>query len=205
MSIITSIKQQKDKNRVNIYLDGKFAFGLDLENFVKLNLRVEQELTGEQIDLIKNKAEFQKTLGKLLNFATRRPRSEKEIREWFYRKKTPEKFHKKLFTKLKYFDFIGDEKFAKWWVDQRISFRPKSKRVLVQELKIKGISSDVINAIFEETQIDEAKIAKELLGKKAYRWEKLEPKLQKQKATEYLSRNGFSWDVIKKVFNDSNH
>jgi len=40
MPVITSIKAQKNQKRVNIYLDGKFSFGLDLENFMKLQLKV---------------------------------------------------------------------------------------------------------------------------------------------------------------------
>lgn len=82
MPIITAIKPQKKKNRVNIYLDGKYAFGLDLENFVKLGLKVEQELSEKGVSEIVQKAEFKKTLDKLLRYATLRPRSRKEIVIW---------------------------------------------------------------------------------------------------------------------------
>jgi regulatory protein len=79
MPQVSDIKPQKNKKRVNIYLDGKFAFGIDLDNLVKLDLKVEQELSDEEVADIIKKAEFQKTLDKLLRFATLRPRSEKEI------------------------------------------------------------------------------------------------------------------------------
>ena len=69
MPSITAIKPQKSKNRINIYLDGKFGFGLDLENFVKFGLKVEQELSEERIIEITKKAEFQKVFDRILFFA----------------------------------------------------------------------------------------------------------------------------------------
>ena len=74
MPAITSIKPQKNGKRVNIYLDGEYGFGLDLENFVKLGLKVEQEFTDEEIEKIIKKAEFQKVYDKILRFGSLRPR-----------------------------------------------------------------------------------------------------------------------------------
>src|SRR3990170_3972664 len=106
MPIITSIRQQKNKNRVNVYLDDKFGFGIDLVNFATLHLKVDQELTDKEVEKIVKKAEFQKTLDKLLRFATLRPRSEKEVRDYFKRKKVHESLHEELFEKLKHFELI---------------------------------------------------------------------------------------------------
>ena len=64
MPVITGIKQQKNKNRVNVYLDDEFGFGIDLDNFVLLHLKVDQELTDAEVEEIVKKAEFQKTWDK---------------------------------------------------------------------------------------------------------------------------------------------
>lgn len=197
MAKITSIKQQKDKNRVNVYVDGAFRFGIDLENFVKLNLRVEQELTEEEIEKITGKAEFQKVLNRAIDFAMRRPRSKKEIVDWLRRKKVEEGFYEGVLEKLKYFDFLDDEKFAKWWVEQRVNFRPKTKRILNQELRIKGIDKDVIDKVLEETEINEDEIALKELQKKAYKWKGLDKSVAKKKMYEFLARHGFGWDIVK--------
>src|SRR3990167_6032933 len=130
MPIITSIKQQRNKNRVNVYLDDKFGFGIDLDNFVLLHLKVDQELTDKEVEEIVKKAEFQKTLDKLLRFATLRPRSKKEIKDYFKRKKVHESLYEELFNRLNRLELIDDEEFAKWWVDQRQNFKPKAVRVL---------------------------------------------------------------------------
>lgn len=199
MPIITSIKPQKNRKRVNIYLDDKFGFGIDLENYMKLGLKVEQELTDEEVEKIVKKAEFQKTFDKLLKFATLRPRSEKEVEDWFKRRKVHESLHEELFNRLSLLELLDDKKFAQWWVEQRQTFKPKSLRILNNELRIKGIKKDTIEEVLSTVKIDETKIARELLEKKAYRWKNLPQREAKQKRYEYLAGKGFSWDIISKV------
>jgi len=199
MPVITSIKQQKRKSRVNVYLDDEFGFGIDLDNFVLLHLKVDQELTQEEVEKIVRKAEFQKTLDKLLRFAMVRPRSEKEVRDYFKRKQVHESIAGELFGKLKHFELLDDLKFAKWWVEQRQNFRPKPKRILTQELMMKGIKKEIINKILGEEEVDEEKLAKGILEKKAYKWNNLPTREAKQKMSQYLTGKGFRWDVIEKV------
>jgi regulatory protein len=200
--VITSIKQQKNKNRVNVYLDDKFGFGIDLDNFVLLHLKVDQELTVEEIEKVVRKAEFQKTLDKLLRFAMVRPRSQKEIRDYFKRKKVHESMHEELFEKLIHFELIDDEKFAKWWIDQRANFKPKPKRILIQELRIKGISKEIVDKVLGDEVVDEEKMAKVLIAKRSYKWKGLEPRVAKQKMSQYLIGKGFDWEVVKKILGD---
>jgi len=197
--IITSIKSQKKKDRVNIYLDDKFGFGLDLENLVKLGLKVDQELTDEEIADIVKKAEFQKTLDKLLRFATLRPRSEKEIKDWLKRKKVHISLFDKLLKRLRQLSLLDDEKFAKWWVEQRQSFRPKPKRIMNYELRMKGVPKEIIEKVLGEEKIDEEKMARELLKKKMYKWKNLEGFELRQKMSQYLAQKGFSWEIVEKV------
>lgn len=199
MPIITAIKPQKNKKRVNVYLDGKFGFGIDLENLMKLALKVEQELTEKEIEEIVRKAEFQKTYDKLVRFATLRPRSEKEVNLWLRKHKVHKSLHKELFNKLKRLELLDDKKFAQWWIEQRTTFRPRGKRALFAELRQKGINRDLIKEILDEVEIDEEKIARQLLEKKRYKWEKL-PKFEaKKKMSEFLARKGFGWEIIKQA------
>lgn len=199
MPRITSIKPQKNQKRVNIYLDGKFGFGLDLENFLKLGLKVGEELSEDEIEKIIKKAEFQKTLDKLLKFASLRPRSQKEIRDWFRRKKVYPGLRKELTTKLKKLDLVDDEKFAAWWVGQRTTFKPRGYLALIYELRLKGIDKKVVEKVLEEINLDEEKVALNLLKNKMYKWEKLSGREAREKMASFLSRKGFSWEIIEKV------
>lgn len=199
MPMVTLVKPQKNGKRVNIYIDDKFGFGIDLINFVKNELKVGLELSEEKINEIVKKAEFQKTLDKVLRFATLRPRSEKEIMNYLRRKKIHLSIHEELFEKLKHFGLLDDFVFAKWWVEQRMSFKPKGKRALLGELLEKGIKKDVAEDVLGDSGVDEKRIAKELLGKNVRRWERYDSKEAVKKKTEFLARKGFSWEVIKKA------
>ena len=202
MPIITSIRKQKKSSRVNIFLDGKYGFGIDLDNFVKLGLRVEQGLSVGEIKKIIGKADFQIIYEKFLKFSMLRPRSKKELTDWLKRKKVHESMYRKLFLKLKHLDLIDDEKFAQWWVGQRLRFRAKSVRELSQELYRKGIDKNIIKDVLENSEIDENKAIKKLIEKNKWRWSKYDTATAKKKRTEYLLRKGFSWDVVKKAVNN---
>ncbi len=203
MPTITSIKKQKMGSRVNVYLDDEFGFGIDLDNFVLLHLKVNQELTDKEVEEIVKKAEFQKSLDKVLRFATVRPRSEKETRDYFKRKKYHISIYDHLLEKLKHFELLDDMKFARWWVEQRESFKPKPKRILKIELTKKGIVREIIDEVLGEAKVDEEKMARDLIERKAYKWKGLEPRLARQKMSQYLAGKGFSWEIIKNVIGGS--
>lgn len=199
MPIVTSLKPQRDGKRVNVSLDGKFAFGIDLDNLVRFGIKIEKEFSKDEIDKIIFEAEFQKTFNKILNFATLRPRSEKEVYDWLKRKKVAESIHERLFNRLNRLDLIDDEKFSRWWVEQRSAFKPRGKRALEAELRQKGIDKNIINSTLAESEIDESLNAKKLLIKNQYKWKNDDPEKQKQKAFAFLARKGFGYDTIKNV------
>ncbi len=197
MPQITKIKAQKNKKRVNIYLDGKFAFGLDADNFLKAGLRLNQKLTQKQVDDLIFKNEFQKLLDRTLRLISRRPRSEKEIRDYLKKKKTSPKVIEEVIKKLKQLRQINDKEFAKWWVDQRTTFRPRGKFGLTMELRQKGIDKEIIRKAVEK--MDELPLAEKLAQKKAKSLKNLPREERYQKLSAYLARRGFSWETIKKV------
>lgn len=199
MPEITSIKPQKNGKRVNIYLDNSFGFGIDLENYVILGLKEGDTYSQEEINNIIKKAQFQKTLDKLLRFATLRPRSEREIKDWFRRKEVHESLNEELLERLKHLELLDDQKFAKWWIEQRLSFKPRGIKALKYELFQKGIDKRIIDKVLEDSEIDEVKVAKKLLEKVSYKWKNLKGFEERQKKSQFLARKGISWDSIKKL------
>lgn len=172
-----------------------------MDNLVKFKIYVGSEFSGEEILKIINEAEFQKSWDKILRFASVRPRSKKEFEFWLKRKEIAKEIHKKLFDRLNRIGYLDDCKFAKWWVDQRITFRNKSIKVIKMELLQKGIEKDIVDQVLAEQDIDEIGMAKSLLQKKMPRWKNLDEKTRQKKASEFLMRKGFSWDVLKSVLN----
>lgn len=199
MPYVTAIKPQKSKKRVNVYLDGKFAFGIDFDNLVKFKIKEGDFIDDLQVEAIIIASQIQKIWDKLLRFSALRPRSEKEIRDWFRRKKVPEVLRAKYLKKLKKLGFAGDIKFARFWVEQRLSFRPKPRIVLRQELRQKGVSEEIIKEVLSSFEVNELKQAKELIKKASLRWKGLSEVEFKNKATAFLLRRGYSLEVVKEA------
>ncbi len=202
MSIITDLKPQRNNKRVNVYLDDKFSFGIDLENLLRYNLKIGKEYSETDIKELIKKAEFQKTYDKIVRYATLRPRSRREIEMWLRKYKVHESIHDELFNKLKRLELLDDTKFASWWVDQRMSFRPRGKRALMAELRQKGVKQETIKEVLEETDIDETKVAKDLIKKYQYKWERFPKGEKRKKMSSYLARKGFGWEIIKQAISD---
>jgi len=214
MAKITKIEAQKNKKRVNIYLDGKFAFGLDADNFLKAGLKAGQTLTQKQVDDLIFKNESQKLFDKVLRLISHRPRSEKEIRNYLRKKiwkleignwklresriGTKAEMVDRVIKALKKQRLVDDEAFALWWVDQRSTFRPRGKFGLTMELRQKGIDKAIIEKVVDE-KVDELPLANKLAQKKFKTYKNLPRKEFYQKMSAYLARRGFSWETIKKV------
>ena len=203
MPFITAIKpQKKRKNRFNIYLDGKFVFGLPAETLVKANLSVGQELSSQEVNDLILKNELGKSLDRVYRFLSYRPRSEREIRDYLKKKEVNKKITEKVIDKAKKLNYIDDLKFVHWWVEQRSTFRPRGKRALTAELRQKGIAPEIIGQVLEES-VDEVVLAKKAVKKKIVIWQKLPLWERRRKLSDYLTRRGFSWEVIKKIVDDS--
>ena len=136
---ITKISPQKSKKRINLYIDGWFFSGLDLSVALKHSLKVGQEITKKRLTTLVNQSEKESFFQKATNFISYRPRSEKEVRDYLKRKQKTKKKLKKvqnekitnqIIKRLKKNKFLDDREFAKWWVGQRLEFRPKGKIAL---------------------------------------------------------------------------
>lgn len=203
MPFITAIKpQKKRKNRFNIYLDGKFVFGLPAETLARANLSVGRELSSQEVDDLLFKNEIGKSLDRVYHFLSYRPRSEREIRDYLKKKEVGEKIVEKVMNKVKKLGYVNDLEFVHWWVEQRSTFRPRGKRALVMELRQKGIAPEIIDQVLSES-VDEAVLAKKAVKKKMAIWQKLPFWERRRKLSNYLARRGFSWEVIKKIVDDS--
>lgn len=179
--------QKKDPNRVNVYVDNKFAVGLDVNDIVKLGIYNNQEISQDELNKIVAESDFGKKFNTALNFLSYRPRSEFEIRQMFRRKKLED--IEEIVEKLKKLGQINDEEFAKWYIDQRRTFRPKGKRAIEMELLRKGVKIKV------ESSISETELAKRALEK--YRGIKTPEKISR-----FLASRGFDWDTIKEYTKD---
>jgi regulatory protein len=135
-----------------------------------------------------------------------RNRSEKEMRDYLIKKKAAGEIIEKIISRLKEKKFLNDEIFARSWILNRARLKPKGKMLLQIELRQKGIRDDIIKKILQEVQEevpDELEQAKSLIAKKMERIIGSPRNEIYQKIGGFLSRRGFSWEIVKKAIDDS--
>ncbi len=192
------VVQKKNKERVNVYLDGEFAFGLALVEAI--HLKVGQELSEADIVALQDKDAYQRALRRALDYLTRRPRSSQEV-EVYLNKKNASTIHvQSILSRLIERGLLDDFAFAQFWIENRESFRPRGKRALRYELRQKGVNETIIEQALSQLNIDEVESSYRVALKLLPRLRGLNNKfLFKQKLTSYLSRRGFDWDVCQEV------
>ncbi len=194
MPKITAIKiQRKNKERVNIFLDGEFAFGLT--RIVAGWLQIGQILDEEKIAELQAEDEREMAYIRALNFLSYRPRSIAEIERNLRKYKVPEEIIPAAIERLKKQNFVNDQEFAKMWVENRNTFRPRGKRALRLELRQKGISDENIQPILDDL-VDEESLAYQAGIKKAQKLANLEWQDFRRKLAAFLARRGFSYGII---------
>lgn len=200
MATITRLVQQKNKDRVNVHLDGKFAFGVTLQSALENNLKIGKELSHEEIEALRGKDYLDINFSKLVSFASSRPHSKKEIHLWFRRKHIDENAQKQLFNRLKNVGLVNDEEFAKWWVEQRVHFRSMPQKMLKLELRQKGIKDEIVERVLSERESpSEVELARKVLTKKFRQIPKIKDLKEKRRVYDFLLRRGFGYDAIKKA------
>jgi regulatory protein len=199
--LITDIKPQKNKKRFNIYLDGKFAFGLSAEARLKAGLKIDQEISSQKVEELIKEDEFIKFYDRALKFLSYRPRSERELQDWFKKKKVGSETQKLIEKKLKHLNYLDDEEFTRWWIEQRTTFRPFGKRRLALELRQKGIDKNLIVKLLDcyLAQDKELELAEEVAKKKLKNLKNLPYLEARGKLSAFLARRGFGWEIIKEV------
>lgn len=243
--LVTALKPAvKNEHRVNIFIDDKYSFSLDLAQLVDHKIKVGQRLDEEQIEQYKKLSEFGKLYQRTLEWVLVRPRSERETRDYLKRKKIRREMENRRRTsrreylknnpdkrrsqtqryrdadgfcherekheslkQLPEFDeqdiekvmellltkqYVDDQKFAEYYVENRMVKKGISRRKLQQELFKKGVSTPVIEqALRDSTRNDKEEIKKIIQKKK----QKYEP----EKLIQYLTRQGFDYQIVKSL------
>lgn len=133
-----------------------------------------------------------------LKYLSFRNRSIKEVYDYLIRKNFTDETINPVLKRLVDMKFLNDEEFARSWIESRQKYKGKSKYILKNELRMKGVNSETIEPLLAEA-IDDLETARIAFEKKKKTLLKLDPEEFKKKMTGFLGRKGFSWSVISKL------
>lgn len=191
---ITAIKQQvKRANRYSIFVDEKYVFSLSEGELISSGVHSGQELTSSEFETFKERSKLDKIYGLVLNLVARRPRSEKELRDYLRRKKYDEAVADTLLNKLSKSGLLNDEDFAQRWVENRRLLKPTSRRKLQLELRQKGIASETIEEVLSNDQTTDLDSLKDLINRKRRQTKYND----NTKLMQFLARQGYSYNDIR--------
>jgi len=195
MRKITALRVRKGRGkRVNIFLDGKFAFSLEAEVAAKEGLRLEQVLSADQIEALTRSDHFHRCLNVAVHYLGYQPRSESELRGRLCQRGFNSDAQEAVITKLKEQGLVDDMAFAQFWKDNRESFSPRSRWLTRLELRRKGITNDIIEQVVDAIDDDDSAYRAALSKAGRLSWSDYQG--FRCRLGEYLRRRGFSYEVI---------
>ncbi len=203
---ITALETQKnDENRVSVFLDGTFAFGVHQDVVVKHGLRVGQTLTPEEQQEVEHDEQYVQAKQRALNYLAHKPRTETEVRRTLRREEIPSPVIEDVIARLYELEYLDDEAYAKDYVRNRFASKKYGPDRIRRELKERGIerhvAEEAVQALFADKDL--MAVAREHAEK---RWKRLadeeDPRRRKQKLYRYLRRRGFTSGTISPILDE---
>ena len=207
---ITDISlQAKNKDRVNVSVDGKYRFSLDITQVTELGIKVGKEYSDDELTEFETESQFGKLYARALEYTLMRPHSAKEVKDYLWRKTrdtkvrvrdtneyrdkpgVSESIADRVYDRLVSRGHIDDENFARYWVENRQQRKGISQRKLVAELRVKGVDQTTIDNAMQNSPREEKGEIRKILEKRRGRYD------DDQKLIAYLARQGFSYQAIR--------
>lgn len=187
--------QKKNKERVNVFIDGDYALAVTLN--VALELKKGQQLSDAEIERLQQQDQRHKAYNRALSYLSFRARSRVEMERYLRGKKYEPDVIADTLDRLAEENLLDDAAFAEAWVEDRSRFKPKSASALRYELRQKGLkAADIEEAL---TDLDEVELAWQALEPKLHQWQRLEEPDFRKKAMGFLGRRGFNYEIVRQA------
>ena len=206
MKITAISPQQKDINRVNIFIDDKYRFSLDIYQVVELKLKVGLECDEADLKTLELESQFGKVYGRAVEYCLMRPHSVREVQNYLYKKTRPSRtkdgdlkpgispeITKHVLDRLIEKGYVDDIKFTRYWVENRSLNKGVSARKLNAELRQKGVADHIVKQSILETERNDNDEMQKIIAKKRSHYP------DNKKFAIYLMRLGFNYDDIKQA------
>ena len=192
---VTAIEKQRRKNRLNLFLDGRFALGLSTDVAAQVSLRVGDEVDGDRLRALRDAEARADAMSAALRLLSYRPRSETELRQRLARRGAPPALIDSTIQRLRELGLVDDAAFARSWVESRERASPRGQRLLRQELRAKGVNSDASRELVEG--VNDAEAALRASARRAASLSGLPQEEFRRRLGDFLRRRGFDYETIR--------
>lgn len=194
MGTITAVEpQRRDESRVNIFIDGAFVLGTTTLLAHTKGLTPGRDLTADELEELVREDRVERAYSAALNFLSYRPRSAWEVDRYFHRKGIGTEVTEEVVARLQRTGLLNDADFARFWVENRQTFRPRGSHALRVEMRRKGLSSDVIEEVLQDAA-DEEDTAYRAACARVRTYRGLDEVAFFRKMMAFLQRRGFPYE-----------
>lgn len=202
-SLVAQSKQRKHLGtRVNVFVDEKFSFALDIRVIEKYRLARGSVVDAALLSELLREDGDSKAYAKAMFFLGYRARSEAEVRTRLKRDEWSDEVIDRVLLRLREQGFLNDENFSTMWVENRSHSKPRGGRMLQQELRQKGVEREIIEAALPDSD-QEADNALAALRQKLRLWTKFDERTAREKGIQFLMRRGFNYAIAKAAWEQS--
>ena len=189
------------RSRYKVYVDDRFAFVLYKGELHLYAIREGEELEEKAYAKIMGELLPKRAKLRCMNLLKSRPYTEKRLREKLEEGLYPAACVKEALDYVKSFGYVDDVRYAGDYIEEQKD--RKSRRMIEQDLKNRGVASEIIkDALASVDQngegVDEEALARRLLEKKHFSPEEADWK-EIQKMAAFLYRKGIGADAVRKV------
>ena len=198
-NIITAVTEFS-KGRYKVEIDGQFRFVLYRGELHTYHIKAEERISDEVLNEILTEILPKRAKLRSMNLLKSRTYTEHQIREKLRQGFYPEEVIDEAVEYVKSFHYIDDRCYVKDYIVYYSESRSRGR--IEQDLFKKGISKDLIRAVYEEDLCeeklpDETILIEKWFEKKNYNKETASYQ-ERQKMGAFLYRKGFSLDNIEK-------
>lgn len=200
---ISRIETQKNnKDRLNIYIEDTFAFGISVDVFVKYNLQKGQEIQDDFIEEILLAEENNQAINSAVKYLSYRQRSIKEVNEHLNRKGYEESIIEKTIDYLLEKNYLNDYEFAQSFIRDKSYLNKYGINKIRYELLNKGISKEIVAKTLRFDGDEEYDNAMALAQKKMNSYRGQDRNSIYRKLGGFLQRRGYRYDTVSKVLKE---
>ncbi|APX72231.1 recombination regulator RecX [Companilactobacillus allii] len=203
MAKVTKIQAQKRKGRYNVYLDGEYSFPVSETTLVDYRLMNGLELDDAQIKEIKSRENINKAYGDAVNYLSYELRTEKEMRDYLYKKEYSSPVVFSVMERLQKLNYMDDNAYAVSFINTQLNTTANGPKVIRQKMIQKGVPATIIEDKLSE--IDQDKLlenATVFAGKQVRKQRHKSFQQMMTKLKQGLYQKGYSGEIISQAIDD---
>lgn len=194
--------QSKNPERVSVYVDDAFAFGIHQDLLLEFNLRTGLHLDTETQVAIMVAERERAARAKALDYLSYKPRTAQEVRRKLTRSGFADGVAEQAVARMQDLGYVDDADYARRYAEQRFRSKGHGPRRIAYDLRRRGVARQHIDAALDTLRADKDLTSRaRALARK--RWKRLsreqDPYKRRRKLSRYLQRRGYSFDVIRRI------